>query len=240
MAERIEKLGQSVILYDDTLSDHIEESLFDFARWRDAPTAPGYSGGRGKTLFIEHGGRPCVLRHYHRGGFIGRFLNDQFLFTGESQSRPFLEWRLLDRLCGSHLPVPRPVAARLRRRGLIYSADLITLRIPDVVPLSTRLRERPMAEPVWRRIGETLARFHRVGVYHADLTAHNLQIDHEDNIFLLDFDRGRIMTGRGDWAARNLHRLHRSLRKVSATDGVEFSATGWSQLKEAYDAGVAC
>ena len=78
-------------------------------------------------------------------------------------------------------------------------------------------------------MGQCIARFHRAGVFHADLNAHNVQIDAANRIFLLDFDRGRI---RGRRAAAggeaNLARLHRSLTKISRRSGgrVAFSGTG--------------
>ena len=237
MAERIERQDDSLIVYDDSLIDHIDAKCFDFEHWRDARSAPGYSGGRGKTLFIDLGTQPCVLRHYYRGGFVGRFLDDQFLFLGSASSRPFLEFRLLMRLSERALPAPRPLAARCVRHGLIYSADLITLQLPDVEPFSSRLARGPVEEQVWRRVGETVGRFHRACIFHADLTAHNLQIDTRDQIFLLDFDRGQLMQRGGRWASRNLDRLHRSLDKISADDAIEFSAREWGWLLSGYEAG---
>ena len=47
------------------------------------------------------GARQWVLRHYYRGGPIGRLLDDQFLWLGEDRTRCFREWRLLARLTGS-------------------------------------------------------------------------------------------------------------------------------------------
>ena len=127
MVRRIERLGQSVILYDDSLLSQPQESLFEPASWPGAPAAPGYAGGRGQTLFIRRQDQDWVLRHYYRGGFMGRWLDDEFLWMGFSRSRPCREWDLLAALTRLQLPVPRPVAARARRNGLIYSADLITV-----------------------------------------------------------------------------------------------------------------
>ena len=126
------------------------------------------------------------------------------------------------------------MAARYVRRGLLYRADLITVRIPDVVPLSTRLARGCAGDAVWRRVGECVGRFHAARVFHADLTAHNLQINGSDEIFLLDFDRGRIMPGAGAWQRRNLERLHRSLTKISSDGGIRFGEAEWSAVLEGY------
>ena len=238
MKRCIEYRVNSVILYDASLLDHVPAGLFDPGHWADAPVAPGYSGGRGSTLFIRHEGHDWVLRHYHRGGFMSRWLTDQFVWTGAERTRAFREWSLLARLTELGLPSPRPVACRTVRHGLIYSADLVTVRIPDVTPLSTRLAVQGLSPAGWYAVGEMVARFHRQRVFHADLTAHNIQIDSDDRLFLLDFDRGRIMPGAGAWMQRNLDRLQRSLNKISRQDDTGFNDAAWQRLLEGYRSAV--
>ena len=181
-----------------------------------------------------------MLRHYYRGGLIGRLISDQFFWLGESMTRCFREWLLLDTLTQAGLPVPRPVAARYRRSGLIYRADLITTRLPDVESFAARLAHGRVSTETWGRVGECLARFHRAGVWHADLNAHNVQIDIADQVFLLDFDRGRIRPAARGWQQSNLARLKRSLTKISVhgTGTVQFSAQEWRWLVEGYDAAM--
>jgi len=237
VTSRITRQGGTGILYDDSLVGHATPELFAADSWPDAPTAPGYSGGRGATLFINHQGQDWVLRHYHRGGTVGRLLDDQFLWLGEDRTRCFREWRLLKALAELDLPAPRPVGACYRRTGLAYTADLITLRIPDVEPLSSRLARAGAPAEVWGRVGECIGRFHGARVWHADLTAHNLQINGADEIFLLDFDRGRFRGPGGNWHQSNLDRLHRSLTKISGPDGehrIRFSPREWGWLLDGY------
>lgn len=240
MSRKIARHGGEAILYDDSVLSHAESALFEPASWAQASQAPGASGGRGATLFIDCAGQPCVLRHYYRGGAIGRLISDQFFWLGESMTRCFCEWLLLEQLTQMGLPVPRPVAARYSRSGLVYRADLITARLPDVAPFSARLAEGGVSAEVWGRVGECIARFHRAGVWHADLNAHNVQIDTADRIFLLDFDRGRIRSAARGWQQSNLARLHRSLTKISAQSAgaVQFSAREWSWLTEGYGAAL--
>ena len=110
--------------------------------------------------------------------------------------------------------------------------------MPRVVPLSTRLAAGELPEQGWRDLGELLGRFHAAGVFHADLTAHNLQVDAAGRFSLLDFDRGRIMPAPGSWMQANLDRLQRSLRKISADTTVRFSGREWGWLEAGY--GPAC
>jgi 3-deoxy-D-manno-octulosonic acid kinase len=232
--ERVERLGESVILYDASLVNQMRAEWFEPGHWADAPVAPGSSGGRGLTRYIRCEGEDCVLRHYHRGGMIARIVNDGFLWTGEERTRSFAEWRLLARIHQAGLSAPRPLAARYVRRGLLYRADLITVQIPGVVPLSARLSRGALGRYLWQRIGACVARFHRAGFFHADLNAHNIQVNDSEEIFLLDFDRGRALAGGGPWQGRNLQRLHRSLTKISRDGSASFGDADWAALLEGY------
>jgi 3-deoxy-D-manno-octulosonic acid kinase len=141
---------------------------------------------------------------------------------------------LLKRLVEMQLPVPNPVAGRFVRRGAIYTADLITVRIPGAVPFSHRWAAGALEPGAWHRVGELVGRFHGHRVFHADLNAHNIQIDDEDDLFLLDFDRGRIMPGAGAWTERNLDRLQRSLHKIGRSSGRELRDQDWNHLLRGY------
>lgn len=236
---RVERLGGSVILADASLAGQLREDSFDAAAWPDAQPVTGRGRGRGTTLFIGRGGHDWVLRHYRRGGQVARLSEDAFVWTGAERTRCFREWRLLARLHAAGLPVPRPVAACYRRHGLLYRADIITWRLAGVMPLSARLAAGPLPAESWWRIGHCIGRFHAAGVFHADLNAHNLQLRDDDEVFLLDFDRGRIMAGAGGWQRRNLARLRRSLARVAAGGAAGCDERDWSALLAGHAAGVA-
>jgi len=234
VSERIERSGTSVIVFDDVLLDHADECIFVADEQIPDPLPPAQVAGRGATRFITFDGRPCVMRHYYRGGRIRPFVEDSFVWTGADRTRSFREWRLLAELRRRALPVPRPVAARYVRRGIFYRADLITERLSGVQSLAALLGAGPLGAETWRRIGATLARFHAENVFHADLNADNIQLDAAAGVYLLDFDRGRIMTGGGAWRARNLRRLRRSLDKTSRENGAHFEAGDWDTMTGGY------
>jgi len=192
-------------------------------------------GGRGTVVFVRSGIREWALRHYRRGGLIGRFLDDQYLWSGADRTRSFREWRLLRKLHDLGLPVPRPVAASFTRCGAVYTANLITTRIPGAEPLSRRLKRAPLTEAGWIAIGRCVRQFHDAGVFHADLTAHNLLVDTSDEPWLLDFDRGQLRHP-GRWRRANLERFLRSLRKVSReVAGLHVTRRDWEVLVNSYD-----
>jgi 3-deoxy-D-manno-octulosonic acid kinase len=189
-------------------------SLFDAEFWRLRGELIDVTRGRGSAWFVTAGSRQWVLRHYRRGGCIARVSQDRYVWAGEDRVRAFAEWRLLELLSKRGLRVPKPVAARYQRRGLFYRCDLITQRIVDAKPLSETLKDGAVSESTWRAVGAAVAQLHRVGVDHADLNAHNILLDTQGAVSVIDFDRGRLRAP-GAWASRNLQRLRRSLEKVS-------------------------
>ncbi|MGB5247281.1 MAG: 3-deoxy-D-manno-octulosonic acid kinase [Woeseia sp.] len=213
----------------------MSERRFTARGWENSKLVSGSlnSTGRGETLIVSDDKVEFVLRHYMRGGFIRHIVEDVYLWQSEERTRSFAEWRMLHKLFKLGLRVPRPVAARYRRNGIFYTADLLTSRIPGIVPLSERLR-KPTTESFWFQLGEGIERFHRVGACHADLNAYNVQIGKRDGLWLLDFDRGSFK-GPGTWKQQNLARLHRSLLKIRGLDSeVRWKDRDWQTLLDGY------
>jgi 3-deoxy-D-manno-octulosonic acid kinase len=132
------------------------------------------------------------------------------------------------------LPVPKPIAARYQRMGLLYRCDLITLRITDARPLSSVLSLAPLGENTWRDIGAAVARLHAAGADHADLNAHNILLGGGGEVSVIDFDRGRLRAP-GAWALGNLSRLRRSLVKIARDLPADrFGAGAWDWLLSGY------
>jgi 3-deoxy-D-manno-octulosonic acid kinase len=185
-------------------------------------------------MYVGNIPRQFVLRHYVRGGLFGRLVRDTYIFSGEDLTRSFMEWRLLDKLAANNMNVPRPAAARFCRRGTFYTADLITVRIPDVVSLCEYIADAERGEEFWQALGASIWKFHQAGVYHADMNAYNIQVDADGDIWMLDFDKGSLKAP-GPWQQETLSRLHRSLEKVLGLNPKLYFAKGnWDQLLEGY------
>ena len=130
--------------------------------------------------------------------------------------------------------MPAPIAARVRRRGQLYSGDLITEFLPDTRSLSQKLAESTPDPQMWQSIGRCLRRFHDGGVDHPDLNAHNILIGVDRAVYLIDFDRGRLRRP-GLWCDANLVRLRRSLEKVTyGLPADRFGESAWHTLLDAY------
>jgi 3-deoxy-D-manno-octulosonic acid kinase len=178
----------------------------------------------------------CVLRHYHRGGMVARLMGDRYLWTGADKTRCFAEFRLLQTIAGWGLPAPQVVAARYQRAGLYYRADLITCRIPHTHTLAECITASRFDDELAQEVGAVVARFHRKGVWHADLNAHNILVA-EAALYLIDFDRGQIRSPGDGWRMANLQRLRRSLFKLGAAEEGEeaFDKKIWTPLMYGYE-----
>ena len=202
------------MLYDASRMDQPDDAAFEDRHWAARGALESVAGGRGSVAFVRDGGRCWVIRHYRRGGFMASLLGDRYLYLGAARTRSYAEWRLLRRLREWNLPVPAPVAARYRRSGVFYRADLITEELPTRLTLAQALANAPLDRGTWTAVGRCVAALHQHAVEHADLNAHNLLLGDDGRVYVLDFDRGRIRE-RGAWEQRVLDRLDRSLRKVT-------------------------
>ena len=84
-----------------------------------------------------------------------------------------------------------------------------------------------MTEELWKKIGGCIAKFHDQGVFHMDLNAENIQIDQNNQVFLLDFDKGKVSEPSRRLSDANLMRLKRSIAKVTQANQVAFPNLGW-------------
>jgi 3-deoxy-D-manno-octulosonic acid kinase len=230
--EGVHASGQGAILFDRGRAAQATSEWLDPAHWQEAGEAG--RGGRGEVWFVRGPFGAGVLRHYRRGGMIGRVVHDRYLFTGAARTRSFREFRLLAELRRRGLPVPAPLVAGYRRDGSVYRADLLMQQVPDAVTLAQCLREVLADEALLAALGATLARFHANGVEHVDLNAHNLLLEAGRRWWLIDFDRGSLRAPARDWQQRGLRRLQRSLRKVGAPALADWPQA-WQVLGSAYE-----
>lgn len=223
--------GYGAILFDRTQVRQPEPAWFDPSHWGQA-ARPVAEGGRGGAWFLDFGEGEAFLRHYLRGGLVARFNRAGHLWRGIPYVRSFAEFRLLRQLRAKKLPVPMAYAAWYRRQGMQYRAAILMQRLLDVRPLA----ELAGAEEVpWEAVGQLIARFHRAGVDHADLNAHNLLFDARWQGWMVDFDRARVRILATGWREANLLRLRRSLRKLRGSRDVAVVDADFVRLREGYE-----
>ena len=236
--------NQDYFLIDQDILEQAGASQFEPAWYQQHQSLRGQAQGRGAAYFItlldtSNGKLDCVLRHYRRGGWMARLTDDKYFWNGLEQTRAWREWNLLRAMVEKQLPVPRPLAARVRHRGWHYTADIITQEIAMAQSLAALLAKEEMRDELWRRLGHTLRQFHQHGIYHADLNAHNILLNNKEQFYLIDFDKGEQRAPARAWRQANIERLHRSLQKLRLQNpqSFHFSLHHWGALLQAYSSG---
>ncbi len=199
--------------------------------WAVPAPAPGPTGAGG-----------WVVRHYHRGGAVARWLRDRYLAVGEARPLAELGASVEARLRG--IPTPSVVAGVVYPAGAFYRADLATEEIPGGVDLAAVLfgaagagTTQQMALTAAGRLVRALA---DAGVLHRDLNARNivLQPDAEGpRAWVVDLDGCRFGAPAPARAMRR--RLERSLRKLGAQSRRPLGRDAWGALGAGFAAPVA-
>lgn len=226
--------GRGAILGDSGWIREAEPGWFDPAWW-GGRARPVDSGGRGGAWFVRGPFGDAVLRLYLRGGLAAQLSRDRYWWRSAAATRSFAEFRLTRDLRLQSLPAPEPIAARYVRRGPTYRAAILVRRIDGVRSLADRMAVAGADAP-WEETGRLVAKFHRAGLDHADLNAHNVLFDATGQGWLIDFDRGRIRVPETRWRARNLARLERSLLKLRGERTETDVRADFARLRAAYDA----
>jgi 3-deoxy-D-manno-octulosonic-acid transferase len=175
-----------------------------------------------------------LLRHYWRGGLLGRMVKDTFVGSSAHTSRAMQEFALLRLMRSWGLRVPMPVGARVQQLGWLQRCDIAVGWIPDSRNLVQLLEERPLSPAAWAQVGRAVRQLHDHQVHHSDLNAHNILIDAPGEVWLVDFDKCQRRAGE-DWKAANLARLLRSLHKEKKRfKGLHWVEGDWAALIQGY------
>ena len=162
------------------------------------------------------------MRHYFRGGFIGKFMTDGFFRMDKNAMRARLEFELTAKLYRLGLPVPRPLIAREQVGSIWIKNDIVVEQIPNTKNIAEILEQGELTQGQMRKIGMMLRRFFDAGLMHTDLNIRNILIDNEDQCFLIDFDKCEIRANLSKSDERSmLSRLERSFNKEKEHKNLE-------------------
>ncbi|KZN60954.1 hypothetical protein N473_23250 [Pseudoalteromonas luteoviolacea CPMOR-1] len=233
---KIDNTDNHFILTPQDSELSITHDWFNVEHWRQKDAVVNSKLGRAPAWFIRYqNNNIAVLKHYWRGGLIGKLLSDQYLFLGLEKTRVFKEFKLLTQLKELQLPVPVPIAAYVKVTFGIYRADILTQAIPDAQSLCEKLKQHSATKKELMAVGKTIADFHRKGVYHDDLNINNILFDDQGHVNLIDFDKGDIRHIEGSWQQANIDRLARSFKKEAGKwPTFFFDDADWQTLISAY------
>jgi len=227
--------GDNYFITSKAMQSKLKPEHFDPAYLQQQSSSRHQSNGRAKVWFFNiTESDQAVLRHYHRGGMIAKISDDQFLWKGINATRAVKEYRLCEMMFAQGLPVPEPLGARVQKRGIFYTCDLITRLHPHSKTLAQVISDTRLKEDLWYQTGKTIRQIHQHNVWHSDLNANNILIDNEGQAMLIDFDRCRLRSGER-WKQQNLERLRRSLEKLLRLKQIQyFDEPDWQQLLDGY------
>ncbi len=234
--------GNTYCQYDANEMSEFHPAMLDAKFWQQEHLVTGSAQGRGTTWFVKYHHaltsteKHWVLRHYYRGGLIGKLINDSYWFSAQQNTRAAKEFALLATMQQLALPAPKPIAYRVIRSGFLYRADLLSSRIENAQDLVAILSSQTLSHDVWKKIGATIKRFHDKSIYHHDLNAHNILINNSNDVFIIDFDRGEIrLNNKNDWQQANMARLQRSfIKELQQLKHFHFNQDNWKSLLEGY------
>ena len=233
--------GNIFCQYNPNACEKFSITMFSSQFWQQQNAIVGSAQGRGTTWFIapqaySKQAEQWVLRHYYRGGLIGKFIKDSYFFQQWHKTRAAKEFTLLVKLHQLALPAPQAIAYKIERSGLTYRADILTKRIEHAKDLVAILSENTIDDALWQNIGKTIRQFHQKGIYHHDLNAHNILIDDNNKVWLIDFDQGEQRAVQQQWQQANLQRLLRSfIKEQHKLPQFHWQKNNWQMLLQGYE-----
>jgi 3-deoxy-D-manno-octulosonic acid kinase len=195
----------------------LDEMVALLAAARDGRTSGDkIASGRGSVhRVVLPGGKRVFVRKYMRGGAVRRLVNDLYLVRPE---RPFRELVVTETARAAGCPVPTVLAVAVQDVGPFYRGWIVTEAIENARPLIDEwLDERGFDKlELLSRVGAAIGSLHAAGVYHVDLTGHNVLIREGGVPVILDFDRGFFAQPGDERHGRTgLDRFWRSMLKLT-------------------------
>lgn len=209
-------------------------ALLDAVR---AGSAGGEAAGSGRGGARRHslrGGKVVYVRQYLRGGFVRHFVRDRFVLR---PPRPLLELEATMRARAAGCRVPLVHAVGVEETGLSYRGWIVTSAIEGARSFIDALLAADEAGrgTLLAAAGDAIRCLHDAGVFHPDLNGHNLLLDGEGEIAIIDFDRARVADPSSHGLAqKGRDRFWRSLKKLTAASGREIADSERRWLERGY------
>ncbi len=195
----------------DLSDQHLQQLISIF----NSPTATvdATLGGRAAIATTQlEGVGSVVVKHYFRGGLV-RFLSKRrYLRWGKPRCQA--EYELIQKVRRLGINAPEPIAFAYRG-VLFYQGWLVTREIKYHRTLAEISHaDEQHAHTVMKTVLQYLLTLVNHKILHPDLHPGNVIVDRQNQVYLLDFDKGMVSTqGKNRLINRYLKRWNRAIRK---------------------------
>jgi tRNA A-37 threonylcarbamoyl transferase component Bud32 len=176
--------------FSRNLSDNqLKEILTHFRTQKTAEAS--ISGGRAPVATaVIKGLGPVIIKQYLRGGIMKFILKNRYVKFGKPRSQVEFESMLKLRKYG--IRAPEPVAFAYRGFPL-YFAWLITREIEQSCTLAElNCQDINRVSNIMDKVIEQIDKLVECRFFHVDLHPGNILVDGDDNIYIIDFDKGHL------------------------------------------------
>ncbi len=173
--------------------DQCKELLTHFRT--QSPTGASILGGRAAVITTAITGLgPVVIKQYLRGGLMRFFIKNRYFKCGKTRSQ--VEYELMHKIRELGICTPEPIAYAYRGFPL-YLSWLITRKIKRASTLAELSRhDINRVTSIMGKVIEQIARLIECRFRHVDLHPGNILVDGDNNIYIIDFDKGYFSSTR--------------------------------------------
>lgn len=178
------------------LDEEAKVRLFGLFDKRPCTSGKVLSGRAGPVMDEITGVGPVVVKHYRRGGLVRHFIKDRYLGFGHSRSRR--EYEMLETVRRLGVSSPEPLLWAVQG-SVFYRAFLVTRRIEghrSLSEIASCNSEDGRAAVEKAAVQIRLLIENRI--YHVDLHPGNVILDEKGQVYIIDFDKARRVTWRGE------------------------------------------
>lgn len=161
---------------------------------RQPPRSTSPLDGRSSVAVDEvEGIGPVVVKYYTRGGLVYHVVKRRYLKLGKTRGQ--LEHELLQKVRDLGINAPQPIVHAYRGH-LFYLAWLVTREISQPLSLARlSLQDEKHAREAMKSVIEQISLLIQNNILHVDLHPGNVVVGEEDQVFLVDFDKGHVYPG---------------------------------------------
>lgn len=134
-----------------------------------------------------------AVKHFARGGLLGKVISSKYLRIGKIRS--LIEFELLERARELGINAPEPIAF-IYSGGICYQTWLISRFIENYSSLAEVFNENTeRGEQVMPAVSAQIEKMIQAGLFHIDLHPGNVLVDGDNKVYFIDFDKAHEFRG---------------------------------------------